>query len=102
MEIRNNLSAAGLAPSIRAMFILASDKTLRLSHRWEVSMGAPVVTVDGQYVGRNWTQWTQGFSYGNAILCYDATDHADLLKVGRGHTHAHMAEHLTHTGVHDH
>jgi hypothetical protein len=84
------------------MFILASDKTLRLSHRWEVSMGAPVVTVDGQYVGRNWTQWTQGFAYGNAILCYDATDHPDLLEVGRSLTHAHMAEHLTHTGVHDH
>lgn len=102
MEIRNNLSAAGLVPSINAMFMLASDKTLRLSHCWEALMGAPVVTVDGRYTGRNWTQWTQGFAYGNAILCYDVTGHADLLKAGRSHTHAHMAEHLTHTGVHDH
>lgn len=65
-------------------------------------MGAPVVTRDGVYTGRHWTQWTQGFAYGNAILCYDLTGDTELLEVGRGNTLRHMAEHLTHTGVHDH
>ncbi|MEO6801742.1 MAG: hypothetical protein ABI197_00705, partial [Granulicella sp.] len=102
MNIQSQLVAADLSTSISNLFALASDKTLRLSYRWNVSDGAPVVTVRGQYMGRNWTQWTQGFAYGNAILCYDITGQENLLKIGRDNTSAHMAEHLTHTGVHDH
>jgi len=102
MQIQNKLVPADLSPSIKTLFALAADKTLRLSQRWEVAQGAPVITVGGQYVGRNWTQWTQGFAYGNAILCYDITGREDLLKIGRDQTAAHMAEHVTHIGVHDH
>jgi unsaturated chondroitin disaccharide hydrolase len=102
MKIQSHLVATDLSTSIANLFALAADKTLRLSDRWKVSDGAPVVTVGGQYMGRNWTQWTQGFAYGNAILCYDVTGQANLLKIGRDNTIAHMAEHLTHTGVHDH
>ena len=80
---------------------LASAKTLRLERRWKVADGAPVFTVDGRYTARSWTQWTQGFQYGNALLCFDLTGHRDLLTAGRRHV-ADMAEHLTHTGVHDH
>jgi unsaturated chondroitin disaccharide hydrolase len=87
---------------VKTLFALASEKTLRLSRRWDRRQGAPVVTAGGEYVGRNWTHWTQGFAYGNAILCYDITRQQDLLEIGRQHTVAHMAEHLTHTGVHDH
>jgi unsaturated chondroitin disaccharide hydrolase len=102
MKIQNQLAPTDLSASIKILFALAAEKTFRLSHRWEVAQGAPVITVRGQYVGRNWTQWTQGFAYGNAILCYDLTGQADLLKMGREQTIAHMAEHVTHTGVHDH
>lgn len=60
------------------------------------------MTVAGQYTGKNWTQWTQGFQYGNALLCFDATGQQSLLEVGRAGTLHRMAEHITHTGVHDH
>jgi unsaturated chondroitin disaccharide hydrolase len=102
MKIQSKLAPADLSLSINTLFALAADKTYRLSQRWEVSKGAPVVTADGQYIGRNWTQWTQGFAYGNAILCYDITGQENLLRIGRDNTVAHMTEHLTHTGVHDH
>jgi hypothetical protein len=102
MQIENKLVPADLSASVKTLFALAADKTLRLSQRWDVTQGAPVITVGGQYVGRNWTQWTQGFAYGNAILCYDITGREDLLKIGRDQTAAHMAEHVTHIGVHDH
>jgi hypothetical protein len=73
-----------------------------LERRWTVADGAPMFTVAGKYTARGWTQWTQGFQYGNAILCFDLTGDPNLLRIGRERTAAQMAEHLTHTGVHDH
>ncbi len=102
MRIDNGLSAADLSPAITRLFELAAEKTMGLSRRWDPAMGAPVVTAAGKYVGRNWTQWTQGFAYGNAILCYDITGQSELLEAGRTNTVDHMAEHITHIGVHDH
>jgi hypothetical protein len=40
--------------------------------------------------------------FGNALLCFDATGSEELLRVGREGTRQSMAEHVTHTGVHDH
>ena len=38
----------------------------------------PVFTVAGRYTARGWTEWTQGFQYGSAILQYDATSDAEV------------------------
>ena len=102
MKINSKLAPPDLSASIARLFALASDKTLALAQRWKVTDGAPVVTANGRYIGRNWTQWTQGFVYGNAILCFDITGRPELLKLGRRNTIDHMAEHVTHVGVHDH
>jgi unsaturated chondroitin disaccharide hydrolase len=102
VKIETQLVPADLSPAIKMLFNLAAEKTLRLGRRWQVAQGAPVVTAAGQYVGRNWTQWTQGFAYGNAILCYEMTGERELLTLGRDNIVHHMAEHLTHMGVHDH
>ncbi|MEZ2347243.1 hypothetical protein [Terriglobus sp. RCC_193] len=102
MKVERQRTPQELAPAVARLFELASEKTQRIAARWEVSMGAPVVTRAGEYAGRNWTQWTQGFAYGNAILCYDITRDARLLQIGRDNTLQHMAEHITHIGVHDH
>ena len=67
-----------------------------------VADGAPVFTVGGSYTARSWTQWTQGFQYGNALLCFELGGDEELLTLARRHVVADMAEHLTHTGVHDH
>jgi hypothetical protein len=102
MKVERQRSPQELVPAVTRLFELASDKTQRIAARWQVSMGAPVVTRAGEYAGRNWTQWTQGFAYGNAILCYDITRDEKLLQIGRDNTLQHMAEHITHIGVHDH
>ena len=102
MNIQHDLQPSDLSTAITRLFSLAAQKTLALGQRWQVQDGAPVVTANGKYIGRNWTQWTQGFAYGNAILCFDMTDQRELLKLGRDNTIAHMAEHVTHIGVHDH
>lgn len=40
--------------------------------------------------------------YGNALLCFDATEDEEMLRIGREQTLRRMAEHLTDMGVHDH
>ncbi len=64
--------------------------------------GAPVFTVNGKYTTRGWTEWTQGFQYGVAILAFDGTDQRDLLEIGRSKTLQFMAPHVSNVGVHDH
>ncbi|HEV2272716.1 MAG TPA: hypothetical protein VGR96_01050 [Acidobacteriaceae bacterium] len=102
MKIQSGFSAQDLDPGLRRLFEIASARTRALDARWRPEMGAPVSTARGRYTARAWTQWTQGFQYGNALLCFDATGDPDLLRIGRDHTLRHMADHLTHTGVHDH
>ena len=102
MEINRKLAPQDLIPSVNRALVLAVDKTLRLERRWKTSDGAPVFTVAGRYTARSWTQWTQGFQYGNALLCFDLTSEPSLLKMARKHIVADMAGHLTHIGVHDH
>jgi hypothetical protein len=63
---------------------------------------SPVFTVNGRYTAKGWTEWTQGFQYGSALLHFDATGDQHFLELGRERTVNLMAPHLTHTGVHDH
>ena len=59
-------------------------------------------TVRGAYTSRGWTEWTQGFQFGSAILQFDATGEREFLEIGRKRTVALMASHVSHIGVHDH
>jgi len=102
MQPNNALTANDLLPAIHRAVELASAKTQRLDARWKPADGAPVFTIDGKYTARGWTQWTQGFQYGNALICFDLADDSALLDAARRHIVRDMAEHLTHTGVHDH
>lgn len=102
MEICKTISPADLRKPLAHLFELAAAKTVVLNKRWRTVDGAPVITVRGKYTTREWTQWTQGFQYGNALLAYDLTGDKKLLAIGRDHTLRDMAPHLTHTGVHDH
>src|SRR5205823_1767704 len=80
----------------------ALEKIPALDRSWDFSRGAPVVTVDGQYTSRGWTEWTQGFQFGCALLTFDATEDRLLLDLARRRILEHMAPHITHIGVHDH
>jgi unsaturated chondroitin disaccharide hydrolase len=102
MELRPSITARELEPAIGRTVEWAAEKTLRLERRWNAADGAPVFTVEGRYTTRNWTQWTQGFQYGNALLCYELGRRSELLEGARRHVVGDMAGHLTHIGVHDH
>jgi len=89
-------------PAIRRLFELSAGKIERLEKRWNPADGTPVFTVRGLYTSRGWTEWTQGFQFGSAILQFDATGEERFLEIGRDATVQRMASHLTHIGVHDH
>ncbi len=76
--------------------------TSLLMKKQALSEGTPVFTRQGRYTSRGWTEWTQGFQYGNALYLFDAADDKGLLEWGKTQTLTRMAAHLTHTGVHDH
>jgi hypothetical protein len=102
MKIHPNIKPADLNPAIDRLFSLAAPKIATLDRTWDFSRGAPVITATGKYTTRGWTEWTQGFQFGCAILAFDATGDESLLQIGRSRTLQHMATHVSHTGVHDH
>jgi hypothetical protein len=63
---------------------------------------SPVFTKKGKYTAQGWTEWTQGFQFGSALLHFDATGEGRFLELGRERTLAVMMPHVTHFGVHDH
>jgi hypothetical protein len=91
-----------LAPSLDRFFTLSKHKIENLNQNYDQNQGSPVFTIKGKYTTRGWTEWTEGFRYGIAILHYDATGDEESLKSGRDHTLKRMATHVSHVGVHDH
>ena len=77
-------------------------RSCSIEDTWRPDDGAPVFTVEGRYQARGWTEWTQGFQFGSALLQFDATGDEQFLELGRARTLDRMAPHLTHMGVHDH
>ena len=102
INIDNKLTAQKLAPKANRLFELSARKILSLEQSWKPENGAPVFTVKGRYTTRGWTEWTQGFHYGSALLQFDATGDKKFLEIGRRNTIEHMAPHVSHVGVHDH
>lgn len=102
MKVDNNISLKDLMPPIKRMWELSETKIQSIRDDYDHSKGAPVFTVEGKYTTRGWTEWTQGFEYGSAILQYDATDSQDCLDYATERTVRDMASHVTHFGVHDH
>ena len=102
MKIDFKLTPARLLPAIYRMFELSADKILALERSWNFRKGTPVFTVKGRYTSRGWTEWTQGFQFGSAILQFDATGDEQFLQMGRRRTVELMASHVSHIGVHDH
>jgi hypothetical protein len=102
MNIDASLQPHDLGPAVESAFALAGGKIRDLDANWDPARGAPVFTVGGKYTTRGWTEWTQGFQYGAALLTFDATGDAGLLELGRAGMRRVMPAHLTHVGVHDH
>jgi hypothetical protein len=102
LTIDNDLRPSDLLPAIDRMWQASAAKIRSIEAAWPAGSGAPVFTVEGRYTARGWTEWTQGFQFGSALLQFDATGDEAFLEIGRAATRTRMAVHLTHIGVHDH
>lgn len=102
LRIDPKLSPAKLVPAIHRLFDLSAAKIRALERTWKSADGTPVFTVAGRYSSRGWTEWTQGFQFGSALLQFDATGETSFLESGRRGTRECMATHVSHVGVHDH
>jgi len=102
VEIDEKLTPTDLLPKIERLWAASGGKIESIERTCPPESGAPVFTVDGRYTARGWTEWTEGFRYGSALLQYDATGEDEFLRVGREATKRRMASHVSHTGVHDH
>jgi unsaturated chondroitin disaccharide hydrolase len=102
INLNHQVTPRALLPKLRRVFELSAEKILDLEKKWDAASGTPVFTVRGKYNSRGWTEWTQGFQFGSAILQFDATGEKRFLELGRSRTLERMASHLSHFGVHDH
>lgn len=102
IKIDYNLQPTDLTSKLQAFWELSGQKIHSIEQNYDVSKGSPVFTQQGKYTTRGWTEWTQGFQFGSAILQFDATGEQDFLEIGRKNTLKVMAPHISHIGVHDH
>lgn len=102
MKINEQLTIHDLAGKIERLWAASAACIDAIEQHYDSSQGSPVFTVQGRYTTRGWTEWTQGFQYGAAIMQFDATGEKRFLDLGRQQTIDHMAGHVTHFGVHDH
>jgi hypothetical protein len=102
VKINKALTAVKMQRKLARFWDLSGDKILRMEREYDESQGAPVFTRQGRYTSRGWTEWTQGFQYGAALIQFDATGETSFLELGRKKTVERMAPHPTHFGVHDH
>ncbi len=102
ITIKQDLKPADLAGLLQQFWELSGQKVKAIEQNYDVTKGSPVFTVKGQYTTRGWTEWTQGFQFGSAILQFDATGEKEYLESGRQKTLTVMAPHVSHIGVHDH
>ena len=91
-----------LSSKLERFWTLSAQKIKLIDSAYDESKGSPVFTVEGKYTTRGWTEWTQGFQYGSAILQFDATGDKQILDLARYQTVTKMAPHVSHIGVHDH
>src|ERR1041385_5236694 len=102
IDVHSAPAIGALAPKARRLFELSAAKIRSIESGWRPEHGSPVFTAGGKYTTRGWTEWTQGFQFGGAILQFDATGETEFLEIGRERTITVMAPHVSHIGVHDH
>lgn len=102
IKINQELSIESLAYKLDRFWQLSDAKIRLVEKQYDESKGSPVFTVNGKYTTRGWTEWTQGFQYGSAILQFDATGDKKTLATAKEKTVKKMAPHVNHIGVHDH
>jgi hypothetical protein len=102
LSINARLTPTDLVGKVERLWAASEAKLDSIERTCPPGHASPVFTVAGRYTARGWTEWTQGFQYGSALLQFDATGEGRFLELGRRRTIDLMAGHVSHIGVHDH
>ena len=86
MRIDRTRTAAGLLPRIDRLFELSAARSGRSSDAGPPAAARRCSPSSGRYTARGWTEWTQGFQFGSALLQFDATGDREFLDLGRERT----------------
>ena len=71
MKIDTKLKPTDLTRKLARFWELSGAKIHDIEEHYDVRKGSPVFTIRGKYTARGWTEWTQGFQYGAAILQFE-------------------------------
>jgi hypothetical protein len=102
IKLDRELTPIDLLPRLERFWARSAECIEAVERNCPPGSASPVFTVAGRYTSQGWTEWTQGFQFGSALLQFDATGEERFLELGRERTLAAMAPHVTHVGVHDH
>ncbi len=102
MQINTQLRPEDLGKKIDLLWSLSGDKLKSMSSSLKGANGSPVVTVNGKYTPRSWTDWTQGFQFGSELFQFNATADPYFLDLAIDNIKHKMTSHVSHFGVHDH
>jgi unsaturated chondroitin disaccharide hydrolase len=102
IKIDQKLKPADFSGKLKRFWQLSDQKIHLIGTQYDDSKGSPVFTVKGKYSTRGWTEWTQGFQYGSALLQFDADGDNEILENAKKKILEKMAPHISHIGVHDH
>ncbi|MEO9893205.1 hypothetical protein [Aurantibacter sp.] len=102
MKINTEINPIDLASKLQNLWSYSGAKLKNMTSSLEGAIGSPVVTVNGKYEPRSWTDWTQGFQFGSELLQYNATGDEYFLKLAIENIKTKMTSHVSHFGVHDH
>jgi len=67
MDIDYNLQPGHFLKKLDRFWSLSGEKIIRIENEYDLSNGSPVLTVNGKYSTRGWTEWTLGFLFGSSI-----------------------------------
>jgi hypothetical protein len=102
LQIDGTIALRNIHDLLPRFFELSRRKLDSIFATWKPEDGSPVFTAGGRYTSQGWTEWTQGFMFGWALLQFEATGDERYLEKGRSGVVQCMAPHVSHTGVHDH
>ncbi|MCC7474924.1 MAG: glycoside hydrolase family 88 protein [Pirellulales bacterium] len=102
IHLDRKLAPSDLLPQLERFWARSAECIDAVERSCPPGSASPVFTKRGKYTAQGWTEWTQGFQYGSALLQFDATGDERFLELGRERTLGVMTPHVTHFGVHDH
>ncbi len=101
IKINYDLRPTDLRKKVERLWEVSAPKILAIDLA-QSGGPLPVFTMQGRFTTRGWTDWTQGFVHGSALLQFDAFWDDEFLKIARERIVRRMAPYVTHFGAHGH